>query len=122
MISTIDPVCRTQKHLAVAKQQQAEFLQRSDFQASGNRWQIMCRVDQASRKLGGHFRTENMLQQQFKFTVEREERSRHKRSAFAERENLQKNLERKVDSAVRGEMMAQRKLYQAEAEVEARNW
>ena len=55
VISTIDPVCRTQKHLAVAKQQQAEFLQRSGFQASGNRLQIMCRVDQASRKLGSNF-------------------------------------------------------------------
>ena len=55
VISTIDPVCRTQKHLAVAKQQQAEFLQCSDFQASGNRWQIMCRVDQASRKLESNF-------------------------------------------------------------------
>ena len=33
-----------------------------------------------------------------------------------------KILERKVNSAVREEMMAQRKLYEAEAEVEARNW
>ena len=36
-------------------------------------------------------------------------------------ENLQKPLARKVDSAVRGERMAQQKLYEAEAEVEARN-
>ena len=44
--------------------------------------------------------------------------------AFDERrrKSQKKNLERKVDSAVRGEMMAQRKLYEAEAEVEARNW
>ena len=42
--------------------------------------------------------------------------------SLKDRENLQKILERKVDSAVRGEMMAQRKLYQAGAEVEARNW
>ena len=38
------------------------------------------------------------------------------------RENLQKILERNVDSAVRGERVAQQKLYEAEAEVEARNW
>ena len=31
-------------------------------------------------------------------------------------------LERKVDLAVRGEREAQQKLYQAEAEVEARKW
>ena len=38
-------------------------------------------------------------------------------------ENLHKILERKVDLAVRGERMAQqKKLYEAEAEVEARNW
>ena len=37
-------------------------------------------------------------------------------------ENHQKILERKVDSAVGGEMRAQRKLSEAEAEVEARNW
>ena len=41
--------------------------------------------------------------------------------SLTDRENLQKILERKVDSAVQGEMMAQRKLYEAEAEVEARN-
>ena len=38
-----------------------------------------------------------------------------------DRENLQKSLERKVDSAVRGERMAQQKLYEAEADVEPRN-
>ena len=37
-------------------------------------------------------------------------------------ENLQKFHERKVDSAVRREMVAQRKLYEAEAEVGARHW
>ena len=41
--------------------------------------------------------------------------------SFRDRENLQKILERTVDSAVRGERMAQQKLYEAEAEVEARN-
>ena len=41
--------------------------------------------------------------------------------SLKDRDNLHKILERKVDSAVRGEMMAQRKLYEAEAEVEARN-
>ena len=38
-----------------------------------------------------------------------------------DRENLQTFLERKVDSAVRGEVMSQRRLYEAQAEVEARN-
>ena len=42
--------------------------------------------------------------------------------SLKDRKNLQKILERKVDSAVRGEMMAHRKLYEAEAEAEARNW
>ena len=42
--------------------------------------------------------------------------------SLKDRENLQQILERKVDSAVRGEMMAQRKLYEAEDEVEARDW
>ena len=35
---------------------------------------------------------------------------------------LQKILERKVDSAVRGEREAQQKMYQAEAQVKARKW
>ena len=38
--------------------------------------------------------------------------------SLKDRENLFKFLERKVDSAVRGEKMAQQKLYEAEAEVE----
>ena len=33
-----------------------------------------------------------------------------------------KILERKVDSAVRGELLSQQNLFEAEAEVEARNW
>ena len=35
---------------------------------------------------------------------------------------IHKILERKVESAFQGERMVQQKLYQAEAEVEARNW
>ena len=42
--------------------------------------------------------------------------------SLRDRENLHKILDRKVDSAVRGERMAQQKLLEAEAEVEARNW
>ena len=42
--------------------------------------------------------------------------------SLKDKENLPKILERKVDSAVRGEMLAQRKLHEAEGEVEARNW
>ena len=41
--------------------------------------------------------------------------------SLKDRKNLHKVLERKVDSAVRGEIMAPQKLYEAEAEVEARN-
>ena len=44
--------------------------------------------------------------------------------ALRDRDNLQKILERRVDLAVRGEREreAQQKLYQAEGEVEVRNW
>ena len=71
--------------------------------------------DQASKKLW-QFRTEIFS------SVAREQKSRHKRCAFAERQRTSpKILERKVDSAVRREMMAQRKLYEAETEDEARN-
>ena len=35
---------------------------------------------------------------------------------------MQKILERKVDLAIRGEKEAQQKLYQAEAEIEAKKW
>ena len=42
--------------------------------------------------------------------------------SLKDRENLQKILERKLDSAVRGERVTQQKLYEAEAEVETRNW
>ena len=41
--------------------------------------------------------------------------------ALRDRDNLQKILERKVDLAIQGEE-AQQKLYQAEAEIEAKNW
>ena len=60
-LQQIQKVCRTQEHPAAAR---AEFPQCSDLQASRNRWQVMCRVDQASRKLE-RFRTENLLQQRF---------------------------------------------------------
>ena len=59
----------------------------------------------------------------FWFTVEREERSRSKTSCIRyETENLQKIFDRKVDSAVGGERICQQKLFEAEAVVEARNW
>ena len=79
-------VCRTQEHPAAAsKQQQAEFLQCSDFQASGNRWQVMCLVDQASRKLW-RFRTETLLQQRF-LVHSRKGREIDNRCAFVERQS-----------------------------------
>ena len=66
---------------------------------------------------------ENLLLQPFSLLSQKgRERSRSKRRAFLETENLQKILERKVDSAVRGERKAQQKLCEGEAEVEARNW
>ena len=82
----------------------------------------MCRVDQASRKLV-QFRAENLLRQRF-LVQSKGNRGRDTNvvHSLKDGENLQKILERKVDSDGRGEMMAQRKLYEAEAEVEARNW
>ena len=53
---------------------------------------------------------------------EKRDRDQNVVHSFRDRENLHKILERKVDSAVRGERMAQQKLCEAEAEVEARNW
>ena len=50
------------------------------------------------------------------------DRDRNAVHSLKDRENLQKILEREVDSAFRGERMAQQKLYEAEAGVEARNW
>ena len=51
LISTTDPEGLPHSGSSTTEQQQAKFLQRSDLQASGNRWQIMCRVDKAYRKL-----------------------------------------------------------------------
>ena len=45
-------------------QQQTEFFQRSDLHASENIWQVMCRVDQATGKLG-QFWDGELLQQRF---------------------------------------------------------
>ena len=42
--------------------------------------------------------------------------------SLKDKENLQKIFERKVDLAFRGERAAQQKLFEGEAEVEARNW
>ena len=42
--------------------------------------------------------------------------------ALRDRVNLQKILERKVYLVVQGQKEAQQKLYQAEAEIEAKNW
>ena len=76
--------------------------------ASGNRMQITCRVVLAIRKLG---QKQNLLRQRFLVHSRKgkEKRSRLKRCAFVERDHLQKILERKVDSAVRGELLSQQK-------------
>ena len=59
----------------------------------------------------------------FYFTVKRKrDRDTNVVHSLRDRENLQKILERKVDSAFRGEREAQQKLYHSETEVEARNW
>ena len=42
--------------------------------------------------------------------------------ALRDRDNPQKILERKLDLAIQGEKEGQQKLYQAEAEIEAKNW
>ena len=42
--------------------------------------------------------------------------------SLKDRDNLRKILERKVDSAVRCELLSQQKVYEAESEVEAKNW
>ena len=46
----------------------------------------------------------------------------HVKHSLKDRPNLQKILERKVYSTVQGEIMAHRRLCEAETEVEARNW
>ena len=42
--------------------------------------------------------------------------------SLKDKENLQKIFERKVDLVVQGERAAQQKKFEAEAEVDARNW
>ena len=42
--------------------------------------------------------------------------------ALRDADDLQKILERKVDLAILGENDSQQKLYEAEAEIEAKNW
>ena len=68
--------------------------------------------------------TENLLFQLFSDPSQKEREIELKTSLHSLRdsENLHKLLERKVDLAVRGERLAQHKLYEAEAEVEARGW
>ena len=107
-----------------SKQLQAEFPQCSDLQASGNRWQVMCQVVQASRKLG-RFRTKNLSQRTIFSSQSKGKRDRDMNivHSLKRQSKSPKHLpERKVDSAVRGAIMAQRKVHGAEAEVEARNW
>ena len=60
VISTIDPEGLPHSGASRSSKTAAS----SDLQPSGNRWQIMCRVDQASRKLW-QIRTEKLLQQRF---------------------------------------------------------
>ena len=66
VIATTDPEGLPRSGASSSSKQTAaaEFPQYSDLQASGNRWQVMCRVVQVSRKLL-RFRTENLLQRRF---------------------------------------------------------
>ena len=84
---------------------------------------VMCRVVLASRKLEQSW-TENLLRQRFSVHSRkgREIDHTHVVHSLKDRENHQKIFERKVDLAARGEREAQQQLYEAEAEVEARNW
>ena len=65
---------------------------------------------------------ENLLFQPFWVHSRKRDRDRNVVHSLKDRENLQKILERIVDSAVRGQRMAQQKLHEAEAEAEAGNW
>ena len=107
-------VCRTHEHPAAAKQQQAEFLQRqmADHVSSRPGLQETAAISDresvatifSSQSIGKRARDTNVVH------------------SLKDRENHQMILKRKVDLAVQGEMMLQRTLYEAEDEVEARNW
>ena len=66
----------------------------------------------------------NLLRQHFSAQYQKGNGMETKNAVHSlkDRENLKKLLERKVDAAVRGWRMVQRKLCTAEAEVEAKNW
>ena len=57
-----------------------------------------------------------------KETCAKRDRDQDVVQTFRDRQILHEILERKADLAVRGEKLAQRKIFEAEAEVEARNW
>ena len=83
---------------------------------------VICWVVLASRKLGQIW-TQNLLQQRFSVHSRKGKEIETQTLRIRRKtENPHKILERKVNLAVRGEREAQQKLYEAEAEVEARNW
>ena len=57
-------------------------------------------------------------------SVSKEERDRDQNvvQTLRDRQNLQKILERKAELAVRGEKLAQLRLYEAEADMEVKHW
>ena len=71
----------------------------------------------------GHQETEVELDRESVATQSRVKRDQELNfvHALRDRDNLQKIHERKVDLAIPGEKEAQQKLYQAEAEIEAKN-
>ena len=83
---------------------------------------MSCRVVLTSRKPEQSW-TENLWQRRFLVHSRKgKDRDTNVLHSLEDRDNLQNILERKVDSAVRGERVTQQKLYEDEAEVETRNW
>ena len=92
--------------------------------ASGNRWADYESVDNRNgiQETGANVDRESVLSALFRSeSKEKRDRDQNVLRTLRDREN-HKILERKVDLVVRGERMAQQKLYEAETEVEARNW
>ena len=119
----VQKVYRIQEHPAAAsKQQLAEFHQCSDPLVSGNRVHVTCRVVLASRKLGQSW-TENLLQQ--RFLVHSRKGKEIETQTLCIRWKTEKISKRSLNGKLTWpseERVAQQKLYEAEAEVEAKNW
>ena len=90
-----------------------------------NSWRIMSRLTVviASGKLVRIWKEKRFFSTLFRSESKgKRDRDQNVVQSLEDREHLHKILERKVDLAVRGERIAQQRLYEAEAEVEARYW